>query len=95
MLCIMYEYTKEEKRSWRKACQVTVQKLLYVLVVCATAVRGAYFFTKVNSSLHPGVFFSFLLFLRKVFSFDSLLLQMLLYVANSLWSAYFAVILMT
>lgn len=62
VLCIMYEYTKEEKRSWRKACQVTVQKLLYVLVVCATAVRGAYFFTKVNRSLPPGVFFSFLLF---------------------------------
>ncbi|KAK7095451.1 uncharacterized protein [Littorina saxatilis] len=66
VLCIVWEYTKEDKRSLRKACQVTVQKLLYVLVVCATAIRGAYFFTKWQVSEE---------------------------VANSLWSAYYPVII--
>lgn len=46
MLCVIYEYSQEEKRSWRRAFQVTVQKLLYILVVFATAIRGAYFFSK-------------------------------------------------
>nr|KAG5699964.1 hypothetical protein BaRGS_001783 [Batillaria attramentaria] len=48
VVCMRYEYVKEDKRSWRRACQVTVQKLLYVLVVFATAIRGAYFFTKLQ-----------------------------------------------
>lgn len=46
VFCIVYEYTKEEKRSWRKCSKVTVQKFLYVLVICATSIRGAYFFSK-------------------------------------------------
>lgn len=46
VLCIHYEYVKEDKRSLRQAFKVTVQKLLLVSVVCATAIRGAYFFTK-------------------------------------------------
>lgn len=48
VLCIHYEYVKEDKRSLRQAFKVTVQKLLLVSVVCATAIRGAYFFTKVK-----------------------------------------------
>ncbi|XP_076455229.1 uncharacterized protein LOC143289895 isoform X2 [Babylonia areolata] len=51
VLCIIYEYAKEEKRSWRRACQVTVQKLLYILVICATAIRGAYFFSRVSEDV--------------------------------------------
>ncbi|XP_048245675.1 uncharacterized protein LOC124144834 isoform X2 [Haliotis rufescens] len=45
LLCIVCEYQRE-KKSWRSACGVTVQKLLYLLVICASALRGAYFLCK-------------------------------------------------
>ncbi|XP_046562116.1 uncharacterized protein LOC124271086 isoform X2 [Haliotis rubra] len=42
LLCIVSEHQRERK-SWRSACGITVQKLLYLLIICASALRGAYF----------------------------------------------------
>ncbi|KAL5011460.1 hypothetical protein ScPMuIL_010011 [Solemya velum] len=46
LLCMRSEYIKEKKYSVRAACKVTTQKLLYFLTVCATALRGSYFFSR-------------------------------------------------
>ncbi|XP_013409371.1 uncharacterized protein LOC106172960 isoform X2 [Lingula anatina] len=48
-LCIRSEYHKYKNSLW-PACRVTVQKLLYVLTIIATAVRGAYFLTQSDAS---------------------------------------------
>ncbi|UYV70302.1 hypothetical protein LAZ67_7002473 [Cordylochernes scorpioides] len=42
-LCIKAEFHRLKAPSLRKACQVTPQKLLYILIFLATALRGYYF----------------------------------------------------
>ncbi|CAE1294477.1 unnamed protein product [Acanthosepion pharaonis] len=45
-VCIWSEYIKEQKHSFWSAFKITTQKLLYALIICATAIRAVYFFTK-------------------------------------------------
>lgn len=43
VMCIAAEFQKMKTPSLWRACRVTTQKLLYLLVFLATTIRGAYF----------------------------------------------------
>ncbi|XP_070581697.1 uncharacterized protein [Ptychodera flava] len=43
VLCVKSEFSKMDKPSLLKACRVTTQKLLYVVIIIATFSRGLYF----------------------------------------------------
>ncbi|XP_014669910.1 PREDICTED: uncharacterized protein LOC106810939 [Priapulus caudatus] len=45
-MCMRADYMKQQKASWTAAVSVTSQKLLYVFVILASAIRGIYFSTK-------------------------------------------------
>ncbi|XP_041368270.1 uncharacterized protein LOC121382757 [Gigantopelta aegis] len=69
-LCIKFEYLRDHQKSFLSACKLTVQKLLYVLVICAAAVRGAYFFSKwqVSEDTASSLFSTYYPFLLTGFS---------------------------
>lgn len=46
ILCVINDYQKQKTKSFKTACKMTGQKLLYILTIFATAIRGVYFFTK-------------------------------------------------
>ncbi|XP_063423927.1 uncharacterized protein LOC134707810 [Mytilus trossulus] len=49
-LCISNEYQKQKTKSWKTVFKMTGPKLLYILTILATAIRGVYFFTKMHIS---------------------------------------------
>lgn len=51
ILCIKAEYKRLKTPSVLRACRVTTQKALYVLICIATAIRGFYFSSPENSTI--------------------------------------------
>ncbi|XP_076360124.1 uncharacterized protein LOC143252215 isoform X4 [Tachypleus tridentatus] len=51
LLCVKSEYGRMKSPSMLKACQITTQKALYILICIATSIRGFYFSSPENAAL--------------------------------------------
>lgn len=50
LLCVRSEFTKMKTPNFMKACRLTTQKALYVLICLASGIRGVYFSSSVTTS---------------------------------------------
>ncbi|XP_076320956.1 uncharacterized protein LOC143230747 isoform X3 [Tachypleus tridentatus] len=51
LLCVKSEYRRRKSPSVLKACRITTQKALYILICIATSIRGSWFSSPENATL--------------------------------------------